>query len=114
MKKVSFAVAAATIIVLGATPVFAAEQTLVAEATQAQASATAPAAAPAEAVKPARGQMVYDAEGKRLARVQGFQGNEAVMIFMESKVLYIPTSTLSLKDGKLTTSKTKGDLAGRS
>lgn len=107
MKKVSFAVAAAALVVLGAAPAFAAEQT------QAQATASEPAAAPAEAVKPGRGQMVFDAEGARLARVQGFQDDTAVMIFLNGKVVYIPTNTLSLKDGKLTTSLTKATLAGR-
>ncbi|TAK99780.1 MAG: hypothetical protein EPO08_15400 [Rhodospirillaceae bacterium] len=66
----------------------------------------APPAAATAAVA-AKGQMVFDVTGRRLAPVYRVTNDGAVELIIEAKMVTIPAATLSTVNGKLTTSLTK-------
>lgn len=70
---------------------------------------TAPAAA--APVVPREGQVLYDAKGKRVVTINRVTSEGAVRIIFDGRLLTVPTETLSLVNGKLTTSLTKAELA---
>ena len=75
--------------------------------------ASAPAAAETQAtgaVAPERNQMLFDANGKRLAPVYRINDNGSIAIIINDKLRTIPSATLSVTDGKLTTNLTKDQL----
>ena len=81
----------------------------------AAALALAVIAAPAFAEAPVatRGAMLRDANQLRLGRVDQVRPDGSVSLIVGSKFVVVPASTLTLVDGKLTTSLTKkevGDL----
>ncbi|CAN5309757.1 hypothetical protein BH10PSE13_BH10PSE13_09550 [soil metagenome] len=74
----------------------------------AQEAATTPVAA-TTAVTPKVGQVLRDANGRRLAPIESIQSG-AVFVILDMRMYRIPTSTLSLSDKGLQTSLTRSDL----
>ncbi len=60
-------------------------------------------------VKAIEGQMLY-AKGKRLASVYRVGEDGNAYVILGGKMYVIPASTLSIEDGKLNTSLSKGDV----
>ena len=58
----------------------------------------------------AKGKLVVDSNGSRLGSVSRVASDGSAQIILEGKLVTIPASTLSMVDGKLTTSMTKKDL----
>lgn len=56
------------------------------------------------------GKMVVDAKGARLAPVLRVSGDGSPQIIFQGKVVTIPVSTISVVEGKLTTSLSKADV----
>jgi hypothetical protein len=71
----------------------------------------APPPAASELV-PLRGQMLFDANGKRLEAIYRVNSDGSVAIILDGKIRTIPAATLSMKGDKLTTSLTKSDIVG--
>ena len=67
-----------------------------------------PAAAEAE-FKAVEGQLLY-AKGKRLAPVYRVAADGSAQVILNSKMYLVPASTLSIENGKLTTSLSKGEV----
>ncbi|AHE51897.1 hypothetical protein [Sphingomonas sanxanigenens] len=74
--------------------------------------ALALSAAPALAEPPAAttGAMLRDANHVRLGRVDQVRPDGSVSLIVGSKFVVVPASTLSVVDGKLTTSLTKKEI----
>lgn len=70
--------------------------------------AVATSAAPA--VKPVKGKMLYAANGGRLGSIYRVNGDGSVQLILDGAMRTIPGTTLSLVDGKLTTSLSKSDV----
>lgn len=70
-------------------------------------SAADAGSAPVSATK---GSMLLAANGARLAPVYRVSADGAAQIILDGKLVTIPASTLSLADGKLTTSLTKNEV----
>lgn len=64
-------------------------------------------AAPVSAVK---GSMLVAANGTRLAPVYRVGADGAAQIIIEGKMVTVPVTTLSMADGRLTTSLTKNEI----
>lgn len=80
-----------------------------------EAAAPAPAeAAPAqaEAVAAKRGQMLRDAEGRRVGRIDSIRTDVATVIH-ESKIYRIPLNTITVADRVATTSLTLAQIKAR-
>lgn len=58
----------------------------------------------------ARGKMLNDANGGRLAPVMHVNADGSAQIIYQGRVVNVPSSTLSVVDGKLTTSLKKNDV----
>jgi hypothetical protein len=71
----------------------------------AQQSADAPAAAVAE-----KGKMLISANGSRLGAVYRVAADGAAQIIIDGKLVTVPGNTLSMANGKLTTSLTKSEV----
>lgn len=56
------------------------------------------------------GKMVVDSEGSRLAPVLRVAADGSAQIIFQGKIVTIPVSTLSVVDGKLTTSLKKAEV----
>ena len=85
--------------------------TYAAEANQ-QVQATTDAVASGAAVASA-GKMLYGPDGRRIASVYRVAANGAAELILDGKLVRVPASTLSVTDGKLTTSLTKKELNRR-
>ena len=70
-------------------------------------SAFAALPAVAQSAAPAKREMVYDATGRRLAPVDRITSDGSVEIIIDDKEVTIPASTLTVADGKVTTSLSK-------
>lgn len=57
------------------------------------------------------GKMIYGADGQRIAAAYRVTSTGTVQVILNSKLVSIPSSTLSLVNGKVTTSLTKADLS---
>ena len=77
---------------------------LVAAASPALAETTTPVASPVVATK---GQMLTGADRSRLGSVVRVEGDGSVGIIFDAHLVTIPGSTLSMADGKLTTTLSK-------
>lgn len=64
-------------------------------------------------VKPTKGKMLYAANGGRLASVYRVEDDGSVQLIMDGRMRTVPASTLSIADGKLTTSLSKPDIISR-
>lgn len=73
--------------------------------------AFAQSAEPTQGVVTKRGAIVYDASAKRLGAVLAVRNDGAVMIHFRSGPVVLPAGSLSLVDGKLTTSLTRAEVA---
>ncbi len=71
----------------------------------AQQSSDAPAAAVAE-----KGKMLVSANGSRLGAVYRVTAEGAAQIIIDGKLVTVPGNTISVADGKLTTSLTKSEV----
>ena len=71
----------------------------------AQQSPDAPAAAVAE-----KGKMLVSANGSRLGAVYRVTADGAAQIIIDGKLVTVPGNTISVADGKLTTSLTKSEV----
>lgn len=71
----------------------------------AQQSSDAPAAAVAE-----KGKMLVSANGARLGAVYRVVAGGGAQIIIDGKLVTVPGNTISLADGKLTTSLTKSEV----
>jgi hypothetical protein len=65
--------------------------------------------APTSAVVATRGKMLLASDGARLAPVYRV-GSDGAQIILDGRMVTVPTSTIALTDGKLTTSLTKGQV----
>ncbi len=76
------------------------------------APATAAFAAPADAAAatPVVGNMLYSADGKKLAPVYKLDSSGAPQVLIDGQLLTVPVSTLSAVNGHVETSLTKRDL----
>ena len=70
---------------------------------------SAPGAA-ADQVSPVKGSMLIAANGARLAPVYRVAPDGGAQIILDGKMVTIPAATLSMADGKLTTSLTKNEI----
>lgn len=69
---------------------------------------------PATIVKPAVpkiGATVFDADARRLGYVMAVRTNGAVVISFRSTTVVLPAPTISMVDGKLTTSLSRAEVA---
>lgn len=82
----------------------------VAVVTPAMAQDQAPAEQAATANIASRGKMLVDAKGTRLAPVYRVNDDGSVAIIFEGSVVSIPGNTLSIVNGKLTTSLKKAEV----
>jgi hypothetical protein len=64
----------------------------------------------AAAVSPVKGSMLVAANGARLAPIYRIGPDGSPQIILEGKMLTIPAATLSMADGRLTTSLTKSEV----
>jgi hypothetical protein len=71
-----------------------------------------PSGGPA-AVTAVRGKMLVDASGARLAPVNRVASDGSAEIIFEGHVVSVPASTLSMNDGRLTTSLKRSEVASR-
>ena len=71
----------------------------------AQQSSDAPAAAVA-----VKGKMLVSANGSRLGAVYRVTADGAAQIIIDGKLVTVPGNTISMADGKLTTSLTKSEV----
>ena len=68
------------------------------------------AQAPATAHVASKGQMLVTANGSRLAPVYRVGSDGSAEIIIDGKMVTVPATTLSIIDGKLTTSLTKSEV----
>lgn len=59
-----------------------------------------------------RGTTIYGADGKRIAVIYRVEADGAVDVILEGKLVKIPGSTVTVADGKATTSLTKSQVLG--
>lgn len=81
----------------------------IAAPTMAQAASTADAAAVSAPVA-SKGKMLVDVGGSRLAPVTRVTADGSAQIIIDTRVVTVPASTISLVDGKLTTSLRKSEV----
>jgi hypothetical protein len=74
----------------------------------AQQSSDAPAAAVAAVAE--KGKMLVSANGSRLGAVYRVAADGAAQIIIDGKLVTVPGNTLSIANGKLTTSLTKSEV----
>jgi hypothetical protein len=74
------------------------------------AAAQPPADAGASGGVAAKGQMLIASNGARLGSVYRVGADGAAQIIIDGKMVAVPASTLSVADGKLTTSLTKSQV----
>ncbi|WP_206675491.1 hypothetical protein [Solimonas terrae] len=67
---------------------------------------------PAQTVVATKGKMLYAANGGRLASVYRVE-DDGVQFILDGKMRSVPSNTLSMVDGKLTTSLSKTDIIAR-
>ena len=78
------------------------------------ATAAAPTAAAAAApIVATKGKMLYAANGGRLGSVYRVGDDGSVQLILDGNMRTVPATTLSMVDGKLTTSLTKSDVISR-
>jgi hypothetical protein len=72
-------------------------------------------AAPALAQTPAvtSGKALFSADGKRLGAVYKVASDGSLQVILDGKLVSVPGSTVSVADGKVTTSLTKKDLKSK-
>lgn len=73
-------------------------------------SGTAYTVSAADAPVATKGSMLLAANGARLAPVYRVSADGSPQIILDGKLVTVPASTLSLADGKLTTSLTKNEV----
>ena len=56
------------------------------------------------------GTLLYAADGRMLGPVQSLAGDGSARVILEGKMVTVPASTISTKDGKLVTSLKKWDI----
>jgi hypothetical protein len=66
--------------------------------------------APAPASTASKGQMLHAADGARVALVDRVDTDGSVEVIYYGRVVTVPVSSLTVKDGELTTSFTKAEL----
>ena len=66
--------------------------------------------AAADPVSPVKGSMLIAANGARRAPVYRVAPDGGAQIILDGKMVTIPATTLSMSDGKLTTSLTKNEI----
>lgn len=66
--------------------------------------------AAAPAVVPVRGKVLLAAGGARLGPVYGVGADGSAQLIIDGRMISIPANTLSMTDGKLTTSLSKKDV----
>ena len=76
----------------------------------AQAPADASAAPAAAAAVAQKGKMLVAANGARLGSVYKVNPDGSAQIIIDGKLVNVPANTLSIADGKLTTSLTKSEV----
>lgn len=57
------------------------------------------------------GQMVYGANGQRIAPIYRVTADGSAQVIIDGKLVTIPAATLSVSGGKVVSSKNKADLA---
>lgn len=57
------------------------------------------------------GQVLYDGKGKRVITVNRVATDGSVKVIFDGRLVTVPAATLSLVNGKLTTSLTKAEIA---
>ena len=60
-----------------------------------------------------KGALLYAADGRSLGAIQSVSSDGSAKVILEGKVLVVPASTISTKDGKLVTSLRKWDIVNR-
>ncbi len=71
-----------------------------------------PLAAGAATVQIKRGAMLYSSDGHRVANINSVVAGNAEIIF-DGRIITVPSSTLSVVNGKLTTSLSKNEIRNR-
>lgn len=89
------------------------KKSLLAAVVLAAISVSASAADTAAPIKVSAGKMLYAANGGRLASVYRVDNDGSVQLIMDGRMRTVPGNTLSMVDGKLTTSLSKPDLIAR-
>ena len=79
-----------------------------AESSQSVQAAAEEVAAPVEVNA---GQMLYSADGKRIAKIYRVNEEGSPQIIMDGRLITVPASTLTDMDGKVATSLSKRDVA---
>lgn len=87
------------------------KKSLLAAVVLAAISVSASAADTAAPVKVSAGKMLYAANGGRIASVYRVNGDGSVQLILDGSMRTVPASTLSMADGKLTTSLSKAEVA---
>lgn len=77
----------------------------------AETSQTVREATEAQPVSVRAGNMIYGGNGQRLAAAYRVTSEGTVQVILNGKLVNIPSNTLSLVNGKVTTSLTKADLS---
>lgn len=67
----------------------------------------------AKVVKAEVKQKLYDADGRKIGRVEQIHESGAVSVIYKGKIVTVTADSLSLKNGKLTTSYTARELSRR-
>ncbi|HEY9545582.1 MAG TPA: hypothetical protein VIR56_06230 [Solimonas sp.] len=86
---------------------------LLAAVVLAVASVSANAADTAAPVKATTGKMLYAANGGRIASVYRVNADGSVQLILDGRMRTVPGNTLSMVDGKLTTSLSKPEVISR-
>ena len=74
------------------------------------ASLSAAAQDAASAPVAAKGKMLYSANGGRLGAIYRVADDGSAQLIIDGKMVTVPASTLSVQDGKLTTSLSKNEV----
>ena len=103
MKKFAPIALAATTALLAGVP----SAVLAAETTQPVQAAAKEVAVPVEV---SRGAMLYSAEGNRVGKVYRVNADGDPQLIMSGRLITVPASTLSVVDGKVTTTMTNREV----
>jgi hypothetical protein len=77
------------------------------------ASAASPTASVEAPIKVTKGKMLYATNGGRLGSVYRVADDGSVQLILDGNMRTVPATTLSMVDGKLTTSLSKSDVISR-
>lgn len=103
MKKIGFLASVATAVTFAAVPA-----AISAETTQPVRDATEAAAEP---IQINNGMMLYSSAGNRVAPIYRVTADGNPQLILNGRLVTVPASSLTIVDGKVTTSLTKSEIA---